>query len=375
MLIEQITLEDLNLINDLSSRKFIGLSMSKNTTPDERNRFNTIKDKLGNISYHFSKMYNDIYDPFNFNISPQANPITRGNTLHNVWSTFYKGSNNKQYSAQISFVIDKKSPSLNVGFYFGSASAHSLHPDIRIEYENDLLNLGNSLSYNISKNKELLTRYNSLFDIGFVAYSNDNQVLPNEWLDQIKDNPKKSKIIIKIRPNRNGIIDNSTIDFYIAKLIFLMSAVNTPNMPKSDTFLNVLTPEQWGKQAERKAQIGLEGEKFVLSKEKEKLAQFGIHRKGYPNHVSLSSNQKGYDILSLDKEGNEIFIEVKTTTRKGEDPSSKIFFISSNEVKTYEENKSKYKLYRVYDIENNPEIEKLNLEDLKLYENGYYVEY
>jgi hypothetical protein len=79
---EQITNEDLILINTLSARAYTGLSMSSNSSIEERNHFTAIKSKLGQIANHFSKKYSLTYGPFTTNVSPEANPMTRGNTLN-----------------------------------------------------------------------------------------------------------------------------------------------------------------------------------------------------------------------------------------------------------------------------------------------------
>ena len=55
----------------------------------------------------------------------------------------------------------------------------------------------------------------------------------------------------------------------------------------------------------------------------------------------------GYDILSYDNEGKEMYIEVKTTT--GKEKSD--FFITANELLKSEEKKEKFYLYRVYDFD------------------------
>ena len=83
---------------------------------------------------------------------------------------------------------------------------------------------------------------------------------------------------------------------------------------------------------QRLAQIGLKGELFIMDSEKNKLKQAGITDTYYPKHVALESMSSGYDVASIDENGNKIFIEVKTTTRRKEDINSKIFFISSNEL-------------------------------------------
>jgi len=372
---EPITREDLILINDLSARTYTGLSLSTNTTDIERNQFNAIKVKLKGISDYFATKYNLSYGPFKTNVSPEFNPMTRGNTLNHVWSTLFKGATNKQYAAQISFVMDRQNPCLNVGFYFGRASTRSKDEAQKTILATILTNLGISLSDAITDNIEFQTSYNTLFDFGFTAYSNGTSVLPNIWHNAIRTQAKDSQITAKIYPNDFGVIENSTIDSYVSQVIFLMSAINAPNVTYTTPIIKPLTAEQRAKQAERNAQIGLEGEIFVFKKEILKLQEAGITRAGYPRHVALESTHYGYDILSLDNSENEIFIEVKTTTRKSADPYSRNFFISSHEFEIYTQNKRRYKLQRVYDIENNASVEEIDLETVTKNADGYIITY
>jgi len=79
----------------------------------------------------------------------------------------------------------------------------------------------------------------------------------------------------------------------------------------------------------------------------------------------------GYDILTLSENGKEKYIEEKTTTRTQEDPESRKFFISLNEVEKHKEDPNSYIINRVYDIENEPIIEELNLDDGELSPDGY----
>ena len=120
---ETITIDDLKLVNSLSIRKYENNSIASKAEKKEIESFREVKYKLGKIAEFFSKKYSAEYGPFETNASPEHNPISRGNKLLNVWSTLFKGSINKQYAAQISFVIEKEEPFLNVGFYFGRASA------------------------------------------------------------------------------------------------------------------------------------------------------------------------------------------------------------------------------------------------------------
>lgn len=362
--------DDLVLINSLSSRRYKGLSLSSNTSIEEQAQFKEIKRKLKQIANYFSDKYNN-YGPFLTNVSPEANPITRGNTLNYVWSTFFKGAKNKQYSAQISFVISKDIQCLNVGFYFGSASAHSLSEKERIELEMNLKQLGSLLFNSIESDSNLKARYNDLFELGFTPYINGEETLPNLWLDKIKMDPKNLNITIKAFPNKSGYIELSTLDFYVSQVIFLMKAIG--GTKESLKVIPPLTPEQWAKRAERLSLIGYIGEEYILAKELERLQSIGS--KKIPVHVALESSHYGYDILSYDNNEDEIYIEVKTTTRQKNDSQSKQFFLSNNEYSTYLKSKSRYKLYRVYDIENSPQFEILNLEEAEKHADGYIVKY
>ena len=316
-----ITISDLILINNLTRRKYPGKSLAPHTLEAERNQFNEIKVKLKSIAEYFATKYNSYYGPFGTNVSPEANPVTRGDTLHNVWSTFFKGSPNKQYSAQVSFVIDRESNCLNVGFYLGRASGHGIDQAQRTMLENILENLGQTLSTELTNNEEFRFNYDQLFDFGFSAYSNGS-VLPDQWITSIAHHPKNSQITAKVYPNESGIIEISTLDFYVSQVIFLKAAFNQVSNTLYPT-IKPLSPQQYAKQAERRAQIGLEGELFIMRNETDRLWQLGITK--YPRHVALESAHYGYDILSLDNDGNEIFLEVKSTTRKSQDAQSRKF--------------------------------------------------
>ena len=67
--------------------------------------------------------------------------------------------------------------------------------------------------------------------------------------------------------------------------------------------------------------------------------------------AKLDGDGLGYDILSYDKNGNEIYIEVKTTMG----PEDGSIFITSNELEMSEIFPEQYRLYRVY------EFDKLNM--------------
>ena len=82
--------------------------------------------------------------------------------------------------------------------------------------------------------------------------------------------------------------------------------------------------------------------------------------------VSKEDDSIGYDIVSFDigKFNNvqEKYIEVKST----DESNTNAFYISANELKTMEELKKQYFIYRVYNVNGkNPKVFILEYEDFK----------
>ena len=66
-----------------------------------------------------------------------------------------------------------------------------------------------------------------------------------------------------------------------------------------------------------------------------------------PKYTALENDGAGYDILPFDGADEELYIEVKTTSQSCETA----FFITVGELKKSIESKEKYRLYRVYDYD------------------------
>ena len=101
------------------------------------------------------------------------------------------------------------------------------------------------------------------------------------------------------------------------------------------------------------SRIGKAGEKWVYEYEKQKLIDAG--RKDLAQKVvwiAENDDSKGYDILSYDRHGNEIYIEVKTTSGSARTP----FYISALEFEINRQHVSKYHLYRLYDFNKEPKL-------------------
>lgn len=102
--------------------------------------------------------------------------------------------------------------------------------------------------------------------------------------------------------------------------------------------------------------LGYLGELFVIQNEKEILIQKG--RKDLADKIQHSSVEVGdglgYDILSFEENGDEKFIEVKTT--RGE--ISRPFYLTKNEIEFSKINKSSYYLHRLFDFDINLSVGK-----------------
>ncbi|MFC1955836.1 DUF3883 domain-containing protein [Chloroflexota bacterium] len=99
--------------------------------------------------------------------------------------------------------------------------------------------------------------------------------------------------------------------------------------------------------------LGKQGEKWVLSLERKKLLDAGCV--DLSDQIEWVSDKRGdgegYDILSYDKYGNPLNIEVKTTNQGKHFP----FFITANEVAASRELSASFRVYRVFAFSSNPQ--------------------
>ncbi len=101
--------------------------------------------------------------------------------------------------------------------------------------------------------------------------------------------------------------------------------------------------------------IGDRGEELVLRNEIEKTKEWGLPNETLSKvrRVSLESDDYGFDILSFDQEGNERYLEVKTTKTNGKNFS---FILTRNEFETAKYYGKMYSFVIVFDILSNPRI-------------------
>ncbi len=95
--------------------------------------------------------------------------------------------------------------------------------------------------------------------------------------------------------------------------------------------------------------LGQLGENAVVAYEKDRLARQGLKKladKVY-NVAQEEGDGAGYDIRSYFEDGEELYIEVKTTSGGIDQP----FYISQNELLFSEQNAEKYRLYRIFNFD------------------------
>ena len=112
----------------------------------------------------------------------------------------------------------------------------------------------------------------------------------------------------------------------------------------------VISHEQLEKQLETKKKIGKHAEVLVCAYEKDKLINLGHPELADKVHI-VSDDGLGYDVKSYLETGEPLHIEVKGTTLGKFAP----FYISSNELRLAH-NLENYRLYRVYNLNSNPQF-------------------
>lgn len=113
-----------------------------------------------------------------------------------------------------------------------------------------------------------------------------------------------------------------------------------------------ITPQLFVENQQQSAEIGEQGEKFVLEHERKFLSKHGqIDLVNKVCWIAKENIAAGYDILSFDLQGNEKYIEVKTSQS-----DTLGFYITDNEVKTAQKYGLSYWIYKVINISVSPEI-------------------
>lgn len=203
--------DDIAIVKKLKAKKYANNSMGR-----DGEHIKAIRHKLRAIVTQLYEKYNVEYGSLQIATS-SGNPLSRGGVVNRPWATLYKGSDRKQYAAQITIGIDADAGCLDVGFYFGKASSHDIVGNERIKYEKIQEAIAQKIVNNIKVNTEIKCRYSSLGDFGFIYSSDHKSVTSDRWLIDAVANPKQCQIYAQIYPDREDrVINFSTIDYFIS---------------------------------------------------------------------------------------------------------------------------------------------------------------
>lgn len=122
----------------------------------------------------------------------------------------------------------------------------------------------------------------------------------------------------------------------------------------------------WNGVSDSRSELGFAGEKFVARYETDRVLKFAIDDTERVIHLSFEQGDgAGFDILSLNKDGSDRYIEVKTTKGRGSTP----FFMSENERNFFQLHRSTnnayiYRLHHFDLAKNKGQIDIISAEDL-----------
>lgn len=193
---------------------------------------------------------------------------------------------------------------------------------------------------------------------GYKPRGNYQQLLRKEVNDFIETNPK---LELLVQESLTEEIKNPKIDH------LLQAEVDVPmfDFTIRDTGMNFRTKKgkDYYKEELKNSKLGLLGEQFVISYEIQKLKVLGLDSlvKKIEHISQTEGDSAGFDILSFDEEGNEKFIEVKTTIMGKDAP----FYFSNNQLHFSNKEKERFRLYRVFNFKKKPKFYQLRgaLED------------
>lgn len=195
----------------------------------------------------------------------------------------------------------------------------------------------------------LKRNYNFRIDSGKNDWYESNSTL-TKWLDVELDAiiRKESQNKLERQVIRNIFVWLVYTKFYRKPKLLRNNLIrtNSPNgkiNPKSRSYNDFHGRDiDFEKVASEQRELGDAGEQLVMNFEIRQLRKWGMSEK--LSKVRIARPGEGFDVFSFDVNGNDKFIEVKTTSG---DRNSR-FFLTRNEVNFMREHKSNFSLYRVY---------------------------
>lgn len=162
----------------------------------------------------------------------------------------------------------------------------------------------------------------------------NNRIICINCGEELKKNTN-NEFAVDIIENENLSSEPITEDLNIATIIYTFDELKK-KLNKEVDYLNL---------HKFLMEIGNLGEAFVFDLEKRKL--FKTKYEDGVSNLPARTPSYGYDILSYDLNGTELYIEVKTETKENND-----FYMSDYELKMAQKMKSEQKKYLVYRVHN-----------------------
>jgi len=236
--------------------------------------------------------------------------------------------------------IYREGDSKNVYFVFGVNDKGELYLELNCQYSNH-----SGGSKDVLPEHKIIAFEDYLDSSDFeIKIIDKNELVRYDWDKLIKIS---QDFIYKYAPLYDEleklILDKETVN---VKKEYILTPSPLPLSTKSYTKIERTfegRKTDWSKKNTVSKLLGDEGEKLVILHEQKKLHDAGLHEKAEQVHKKLDG--EGYDILSFDENGNEIHIEVKTTSRNLDEP----FYMSLNEVSFFKDFPENYYLYRLFD--------------------------
>lgn len=146
--------------------------------------------------------------------------------------------------------------------------------------------------------------------------------------------------------------DFSTFEVGSPTLAEGMQAGFQESQARYGELVRVTMRRDYAEREARNASLGFAGEELILRFERHRLTAIGQPQLAAKvEHVSRTQGDGlGFDILSYSEEGQERYIEVKTTTFAKETP----FFATSREVRFAQLNSQRFSLFRLFEFRKAP---------------------
>lgn len=214
-------------------------------------------------------------------------------------------------------------------------------------------------------NKSLITPYLKIQLRDYKSYVLDRKINILSYNSVSQSTPKdvlENKSEYEKTPDPKPLyIDSKTPDITPVNPL-LKKIGSTKTTPPEYLYKNFRTIYNWDEINKNKKETGIKGEYVALYLEKYFLEAIG--KKDLADkvrHVSVEDGDgMGYDILSFFQNGNEKYIEVKSTTGNATTP----FYISQNELNFIQSHHSNAVIYRVLITENEPKLKVYSSEEV-----------